>query len=458
MKLRALGLAFVLSGLAGLTGAAFAAVSAEEAKQLGNTLTEFGAIKAGNADGSIPAYTGGLRTPPPGFKPDSGFWVDPFKDEKPILRIDAKNVDQYADKLSEGQKALLKKYPTYYLNVYKTHRTAAFPDKVLRATIRNATACKTLHGGQAIDTACRGGIPFPIPKTGYEAMWNQMLRYQGDTHITTTSSRTWVVDSSGRPTMTAQQQTLQDFPFYQVDLSDRDPKMVWRTYSYSTAPARRAGEMTGLMDFTDPTTQPRKAWTYTPGQRRIKLSPEFSYDTPVASMGGVVLFDELFVFSGRMDRFDFKLLGKKEMYIQANGYKGAYDCPVLEKALMPAHVNPECERWELHRVWVVEATLKPGQRHVYSKRVYYFDEDQTGAANYDAFDQNGAIYRAMFQSSAPMYDKLIPFSAKNVVYDLNKGMYAYVNDVMVGGFKVTPKALSERELAPEAIVGRETQR
>ncbi|UZG46066.1 DUF1329 domain-containing protein [Caldimonas thermodepolymerans] len=458
MRLHALASAATLLGLAGFTGAPYAAVSADEAKQLGTTLTEFGAIKAGNADGSIPPYTGGLTTPPPDFKPDSGFWADPFKDEKPILRIDAKNVDQYADKLSAGQIALIKKYPnTYYLNVYKSHRTAAYPPEVLRATVRNATTCKTLKEGLAIDTACRGGIPFPIPKTGYEAMWNQMLRYQGNGTISTTSSRTWVVDSSGKPTITAQQQTVQDFPFYQVDRTDRDPKMLWRTYSISTAPARRAGEMTGLMDFNDPTEQPRKAWSYTPGQRRIKLSPEFSYDTPVASMGGVVLFDELFVFSGKMDRFDFKLLGKKEMYIQYNGYKGAYDCPVPEKALMPSHVNPECERWELHRVWVVEATLKPGQRHVYSKRVYYFDEDLTGAANYDAFDQNGVLYRAMFQSTAPMYDKRIPFSAKNVVYDLNKGMYAYVNDVMVGGFTVT-KALPERELAPEAIVGRETQR
>ena len=454
MKLQVLASALAL----GLSGSAFAAVSSEEAKQLGTTLTEFGGIKAGNADGSIPPYTGGLTKAPSGFKPDSGIWVDPFKDEKPILKIDAKNVDQYADKLTEGQKALIKKYPTYYLNVYPSHRTAAFPDKILKATVRNATGCKSLNDGLSIDVACRGGIPFPIPKTGYEAMWNQMLRYQGDTTISTTSSRTWVIDSSGKPTITAQQVTVQDFPFYQVDLGDRDPKMVWRVYSITSAPARKAGEMTGITDYLDPTETPRKAWSYTPGQRRVKLSPEFTYDTPVASMGGVVLFDELFVFSGKMDRFDFKLLGKKEMYIQSNAYKNAYDCPTVERALLASHVNPECERWELHRVYVVEATLRPGMRHVYSKRIYYFDEDQTGAGNYDAFDQNGALYRVMFQASAPMYDKLIPFSAKNVVYDLNKNNYSYVNDVMVGGFKVAPKAPSEREMAPEAIVGRETQR
>jgi Protein of unknown function (DUF1329) len=456
MKLNSLSLAAVLSLVS--STAAFAAVSADEAKQLGTTLTEFGAVKAGNTDGSIPAYTGGLTKAPAGFKPDSGVWIDPFKDEKPILRIDAKNADQHADKLTEGQKYLLKKHPGYYLNVYKSHRTAAFPDKVMKATVRNATGCKTLKEGLALDTACRGGLPFAMPKNGMEVMWNQIMRYQGDTNITTSSSRSWVMDSAGNPTITAQQQTVSDFPYYQTSLTDRDPGMAWRVYSITTAPARKAGEMTGLIDYLDPVDRPRKAWSYTPGQRRVKLSPEFSYDTPVASMGGVTLFDELFVFSGKMDRFDFKLLGKKEMYIQYNAYKNVYDCPTKEKALMPGHVNPDCERWELHRVWAVEATLKAGQRHVYSKRIYYFDEDQTGAANYDAFDQNGQLYRAMFQASTPKYDKLIPYSAKNVTYDFNKGMYAYVNDVMVGGFKVTESAPPERDMAAEAIVARETQR
>ena len=442
----------------GLAVPAFAAVTAEEAKQLGTTLTHFGAIKAGNADGSIPAYTGGLTKAPPGFKPDSGFWVDPFKDEKPLLRIDSKNMAEHAALLSEGQKQLLSKYPTYHLNVYPSHRTAAYPQKILDATVRNATTCKTTKEGLAVDRSCRGGMPFPIPKTGAEVMWNQILRYQGDAMINTTASRSWVVDSSGKAVMTAEQATFQDFVYYQTDAEDRDPDMAWRTYSISKSPARRAGEMTGLIDYIDPVARARKAWSYTPGLRRVKLAPEFSYDTPVASMGGVTLFDELFVFSGIMDRFDFKLIGKKEMYIQYNGYKNQYDCPTAEKALLPSHVNPECERWEKHRVWVVEATLKPGQRHSYSKRVYYFDEDMSGAANYDAFDQNGQLYRSLFQTTSPMYDKQIPFSAKNVVYDFNKGMYAYVNDVMVGGWKVLSSVRSEREMNPEAIVSRESAR
>ncbi|GAA7766783.1 hypothetical protein RN01_28435 [Cupriavidus sp. SHE] len=447
------------AALIGASGAAMAAVSAEEAKQLGTTLTEFGAIKAGNADGTIPAYTGGLTKAPAGYKPDSGFWPDPFKDEKPLFRIDAKNVDKYAAKLSDGQKALIKKNPdTYYIDVYPSHRTAAFPEKILKATVRNATTCSATKDGLAIDRACRGGMPFPIPKTGNEVMWGHILRYMGDTAMVSPDASTWVVDASGKATQTSEQYTYQDYVYYQVDQADRDPDMIWRTYSNNKVPARRAGEMTGLIDFLDPVDKARKAWNYMPGQRRVKLSPEFAYDTPVGSMGGVTLFDELFVFTGKQDRFDFKLIGKKEMYIPYNSYRMYNDCPTVD-ALQPKHVNPACERWELHRVWVVEATLKPGQRHVYSKRIYYFDEDWSGASLYDAYDQSGELYRALFQGTIQLYGKSVqPYGVKNTIYDFNKGVYAYINDASKSGYFVQAARRSERELNPEAVVARETAR
>jgi len=453
MKLKQITLAAALA----VAAPAFAAVSAEEAKQVGSTLTEFGAIKAGNAEGTIPAYTGGYRGTPAGFKPDSGFWVDPFEADKPLLRIDAKNMAQHEVKLSEGQKALLKANPaTYYIDVYPSRRTVAYPDFVLKNTVRNATTCKAGSDNLSIDPGCAGGMPFPIPKNGYEQMWNQLVGYRGHNMTTTSANRSWVIDTSGKPTLTSQQATGLEIPYYQQALSDRDTTFSLRTYSYTTAPARLAGVMTGLLDNIDQVGKGRRAWSYTPGQRRVKLSPEFSYDTPVASQGGVTLFDELFVFSGKMDRFDFKLVGKKEMYIPYNSYKGTFFCS-SEKAIMPKHSNPECERWELHRVWVVEATLKPGMRHAYSKRTYYLDEDQTGAGLYDAWDQNGALYRSIFNGWTQLYDKVQPNANRTVIYDFNKGNYAYVNDVAIGGYKVeTPRG--DREMAPEATVARETQR
>ena len=104
-----------LCALAALTACnlACAAISPEEMKQLGTTLTPWGAIKAGNAAGTIPAYTGGLATStaPAGFAKNSGKWPDPFADDKPLYSITGKNIDEHADKLSETTKALLKRYP-----------------------------------------------------------------------------------------------------------------------------------------------------------------------------------------------------------------------------------------------------------------------------------------------------------------------------------------------------------
>jgi hypothetical protein len=450
---------FLLSvALMGFTGISWAAVSPEEAKELGNSLTEWGAIKAGNAEGTIPAYEGGLREAPADFKPDSGFWTDPFRNENPLFRIDSKNMDQYADKLSDGQKLLMKKYPEYYMDVYPSHRTATYPKEVIEATVRNATTCNTLKDGLAVDPACRGGMPFPIPKTGNEMMWNQQLRYQiGSGYSATSSSNSWIIDANGQVIKAAEQATFEERPYYQTSLADRDPMMYARVYSLNNFPARRSGEVTTLNDYLDPTVKPRRAYSYSPGQRRVKLAPEFAFDTPVPSQGGVTLFDELQMFSGSLERFDYKLVGRKEMFIPYNAYKFYFDCK-QEDQFRKHHANPDCERWELHRVWVVEATLKPGKRHVYSKRTYYLDEDTFGPGLYDAWDASGALYRSIFLSGIQLYDKGFPYNVKNVVYDFNKGNWALLNDALKGGYKFSDKPYSERQMNPEAIVGRVTQR
>src|SRR5215471_11408126 len=157
---------------------ASASVSADEAKQLGTTLTAVGAEKAGNKDGTIPEYTGGLTTPPAGFQAGSGMRPDPFAAEKPRLVIDGKNAAQHADKLTAGTQELLKRYPTMRVDVYPTHRTAAVPKFVLDNTVKNATTAKTADGGVTLENVV-AGFPFPIPKTGHEVMWNHLMTYKG---------------------------------------------------------------------------------------------------------------------------------------------------------------------------------------------------------------------------------------------------------------------------------------
>ena len=113
----------------------------------------------------------------------------------------------------------------------------------------------------------------------------------------------------------------------------------------------------------DQSKNARKAWQYLPGQRRVRRAPTISYDTPNPGATGLMTYDDVFMFNGSLDRYDWKLIGKKELYIPYNCYKPQLKVPLTEKCL-GGHPDPEYWRWELHRVWVVEGTVKPGKRHV----------------------------------------------------------------------------------------------
>lgn len=430
-----------------IAGQAFAAATGEEAKQLGTKLTWWGAEMAASKDGSIPAYTGGL-TKGPAVKADAkGYttYPDPFADEKPILRITRQNMAQYADKLAEGQKALLKKHPDYYIDVFPTHRTTTYPESIRAATIRNATQCNTINGGIGLEEACRGGIPFPIPKTGYEVMWNKLISYHNaEYHV----SYNYAVDPTGRVVLSSKSRTYGDVPFYRnVTEKNRFGVLV----SVQEEPPRLAGQMNGVQDFLDPDKHPRLAFGYTPGQRRVRMAPELAYDTPLAPTGGAQFNDDIYLFLGKMDRFDFKLVGKKEMFIPANAYK--FYLSTAEQAHKPNFINPELVRWELRRVWVVEGTLKPGERHGYSKRTYYFDEDSQLNGMVDTWDQGGALFRHGFMPTIQMWDQGYSYGTAYVIYDFVKNMYSTGAINNGEGFKwVDP--LPDRELTPDALANR----
>jgi hypothetical protein len=426
---------------------AHAAITAEEAKALGTTLTLVGAEKAGNKEGTIPEYAGGLTTAPAGFKSGGGVRPNPFGGEKPRLIIDAKNMAQYADKLTDGTKALLQKYPTYRVDVYPTHRTAAFPKFVTDNTVKNATKVKTANDGRSIEGA-HAGFPFPIPKDGYEAMWNHLVRFNGQAYEA--KYRNLSVDASGRPTLSTEGISVQEYPFW--DASKTSADTFWRIKLSYTGPARRAGEALLIVDPLDIGQKDRRAWSYLPGQRRVKVAPDFSHDTPNPGTAGATTFDDTFIFNGSMDRFDFKLIGKKEMFVPYNAYAAVYEAK-QDELLKPNHLNPDLVRWELHRVWVVEATLRPGKRHVYSKRVFYLDEDSWAALASDQYDARGQLYRAGFAYMAPSYDVPAPYTDMFGHYDLVARVYSLTGFIAeTGGLRHT-KPLAEREWTADGLAG-----
>lgn len=406
--------------VASLCTGALAAVTADEAKQLGTTLTPIGAERAANKDGTIPEWTGALKAPA-NFQAGSTKRPDPFAGEKPRLVIDAKNAAAQADKLTEGTKELLKRYPTMRVDVYPTHRVVGYPARLAENTQKNATGAKITDGGLGTENVLPG-FPFPIPKSGYEAMWNHLLTYKGLTYNAKYDS--WNVDSAGTPILATTGEIFYGWPNFDPKkvgvMKETDP--FWYLKLFYLGPARRNGEALMVWDSANPLKQGRRAWQYLPGQRRVKLAPDVAYDTPNPGSAGASTYDDAYVFNGAMDRFDFKLVGKKEIYVPYNNYRLTYEAKPAD-ITKPGHINPDLVRWELHRVWVVEATLKEGKRHIYSKRIFYLDEDTWQALASDQYDGRGQLYRSAFLYPSFSYDVGAPLLDTQAFYDFSSGAY-----------------------------------
>jgi len=398
---------------------AYAGVSAEEAAKLKTILTPMGGERAGNAEGSIPAWEGGLTTVPADYK-EGDRLRDQFPDDKPKFSITAENVAQYQDKLPVGVVELMKKYPTYRVDVYPTRRTAAMPQYVYDNVFANATNATITPNGDKLDGAI-GGVPFPIPQTGLEAIANHLLAWRGTT--VSWQAANYVVDRSGTATLSSDFIVDYQFPYYYPDAKVGETRYYDLT-TYAVNPPFRTGESV-LFKASINVGQVSQAWQYLTGQRRTRQAPSVGYDTPDPLSSGIQSYDEIQVFFGATDRYNWKLVGKQEMYIPYNNNKlwmGEHD-----KITTPNHVNPDYVRWELHRVWVVEATLAEGKRHVLTKRRFYLDEDSWIAAAGDNWDAQGNLYKfdLSYLTQAPQMPAMLGtiFST----YDLNKGAYVIMN-------------------------------
>ncbi|MRI33836.1 DUF1329 domain-containing protein [Endozoicomonas sp. OPT23] len=373
-----------------------AKVSPEEASRLGRDLSPQGATIAGNKEGTIPAWNPDFKYPERGA---NGQFVDPYADEKPLFSITAANVDQHKNRLSAGQIKMFKTYPdTYRMDIYPSHRNGGYSDFINKNTIANATRATLAKDGAGVVNAF-GGAPFPIPKQGEEVVWN--MNQAAFPHFWQEAKDAILIYKNGSQLVGQQLMTFRA-PYFNPNSSieefqkEKHPKIM--VLNQTMEPARSKGESVLVHEPLDFSEVERAAWTYTPGVRKVRRAPNVKYDIPT-NLGNFTPSDTAGAFTGSTIKFNWKLLGKRELYIPYNTNR--FEDPALEyDELFPKHhANPDYLRYELHRVWVVEANLKEGERNTYKKRVLHVDEDGWIPAVTDLYDNNDELKRLVLVNS-----------------------------------------------------------
>tara|TARA_R110002094_G_scaffold81284_9_gene86635 strand:+ start:734 stop:2092 length:1359 start_codon:yes stop_codon:yes gene_type:complete len=396
-----------------LSGQALAAVSATEAAKLGTSLTPVGAVKAANADGSIPAWTGGLTQP-------ISHGDNPFAGEKPLFTITAANLDQHASMLTPGQVALFKAYPdSYRIPVYPSHRTGAYPQSVYDKAIKNATRAELTTNALA---NYEEAIPFAIPQNGLEVVWNHITRYRGG------AAKRKLMQAPVQRNGSYTAVKLVDefiFPQYMADGYDaaQDANILFYFKQEITEPARLVGTTLLVHETIDQVVQPRMAWIYNSGQRRVRRAPQVAYDGPGTASDSLRTSDNFDMFNGSPDKYNWTLLGKQEMYIPYNAFELGSPRHKYDEIIRAGHINPDLTRYEKHRVWVVEGTLKEGERHIYAKRTLYVDEDTWQIAVADHYDGRGQLWRVGEAHATQYTEATVPWYSAEILHDLQSGRY-----------------------------------
>ena len=324
---------------------------------------------------------------------------------------------QYADLLSPGYKALLQKYPDYKLNVYPSHRTAALPQSEYAEIAKEAGQVDLANNGNGLLNYDKTSVPFPLPKNGIEAIYNHLVRYRAGGYQYFPTEM--VVQANGNFTPVRREVEV----MMASAMGNPEPNRLYYYLGKVTSPESVAGNLTLVHEPMDQTKEGRLAWTYNPGQRRVLRAPEISYDSPVNPPGRPAHQRHGRHVQRRAGQVQLEAGRQEEMLVPYNTYKLADRTLKYEQIIQPNHLNQDLVRYEPHRVWVVEATLKPGERHIYAKRTFYLDEDSWGILGADLYDGRGDLWRVQEAHSLQRYDVLSAIHISDVSYDLQARRY-----------------------------------
>ncbi len=358
-------------------------------------LTPAGAERAGTPDGVIPAWTGGLREPPAGWRPEMGY-VNPFPDDRPITVITRSGTERFKAELSPGLLALLDRVSDFQLPLYSTRRTAGYPDTVITK---------------------KEIAPFPFPRNGEEVMRNVIQRYVGGS--VTREGRAFPVRANGEHYAIGTWSRRVYAPY----LDGAPETLLFVAMGGFQSPASLRGNLALVHEPRSLESDKRQAWLYNAAQRRVRRAPDLAYDAVGDGSEGMLTVDQVDGFNGATDRYDWQLLGKRIMIVPYNTYAVAEQSVKDQARLRRGSVNGALMRYERHRVWIVEATLKPGQSHIYAKRRFYVDEDSWTVLIEEAYSRRGDLWRVALHGLVQFYDAVTPGIRLSIYHDLDSGSY-----------------------------------
>ena len=424
-----------------------AKVDSTQAARLGQDLTPLGGERAGNAAGTIPAWDGGLAQPRANYQPGMHH-PDPYSADAPLYQINSQNLAQYQAQLPAGLKALLEKNPDYFLRVFPTRRSAAAPQRIYDATRFNAQTAELISGGNGVAGAA-AGIPFPLPTTGQEVIWNHIMRYRGD-QISFVTNQAAVLSNGAYNLLKLERDIY--FLYGREGVSPQDLDNTLFYYKYKVvAPAKLAGSALVVQETLDQVLAIRKAWRFNRGERRVRRLPMLAYDTLQPDTNGMATADVVDSYNGAPDRYEWTLVGKQEMLVPYNSYAVHQKGIPYDNILRSNTVNPELLRYELHRVWVVEAELRKGFSHPYAKRRFYIDEDSWQILAADLYDKGGELSGVQESHPISYYDVPMFGSTLETIYDF-KGKRYFVdgldNNEPMYNFNAK---LGPRDFTPQAL-------
>ncbi|SIP98262.1 DUF1329 domain-containing protein [Marinobacterium stanieri] len=435
-----------------MSAAVLAAATAEEMESLGTTRTCVGAIKAGNAEGTIPEWSGKWLGVPEhvNFEGTGNHPVDAYPDDKPLFVITAQNMAEHADKMSAGQKALFEKYPdTFQMPIYPSRRDFRFPDSVCEVTRMNAQGAKLVSEGEGVE-ATTGGILFPFPKTGLELMWTSSFFTYRPWTEELISDNAYVLEDGKINWGRVKSRNLA--PHLKPGKQGQAEAQSSFYLNETLLPERDRGEINTGIEFWNHATDPRQSWRYDPGTRRVRQSPEYGFDMSFPGTGGSITVDEVRIFNGSPQRYNWEIVGQQEMYIPYNTYRLHSADISYDELLTPGHANPEFMRYELHRVWVLEATLKDGYRHIYGKRRMYVDEDNWFMVMGDNYDARGNLWRTSMVNYFYAYEAQTWQAGAGFYHDLQASSYQAFNLVneQPKAYTLNKGDLTSRDFGPQA--------